>query len=47
MNSPLKGASPLGPQSLPKGFVDDIKAVLIARDGAAMLRVAKNASYFN
>lgn len=39
--------SPLGPQSLPKGLVDDVKAVLINRDGAAMLRVAKNASYFN
>ncbi|MFA6436520.1 MAG: YIP1 family protein [Candidatus Gracilibacteria bacterium] len=39
--------SPLGPESLPKGLIDDVKAVLINRDGAAMLRVAKNASYFN
>lgn len=46
MDSPLKGSSPLSSQSLPKGLVDDVKAVLM-RDGAAMLRVAKNASYFN
>jgi len=44
MNS---SASPLGPQSLPKGLVDEVKAVLLRRDGAAMLRVAKNATYFN
>lgn len=38
--------SPTGPMNaLPKGFVDDLKAVLM-RDTQAMMRVAKNPAYF-